>query len=87
MQSVESLKVKVKDRMTAYKLVLGPDTPSTQMILEDLANFCRAEKSCFNADPRVHAVLEGRREVWLRIQDHLKLNFERLWQKYGGPES
>ena len=53
------------------------------LVLEDLAQFCRAEESCFHADPRIHAVLEGRREVYLRIQDHLRLSKSQLWEKYG----
>ena len=36
-------------------------------------------------DARVHAVAEGRREVWLRIAQHLNLSEENLWRAYGGP--
>jgi hypothetical protein len=32
-------------------------------------------------------VLEGRREVWLRIQQHLNLTTEQLFQLYGGQRS
>ena len=53
--------------------------------LEDLAKFCRAHETTFHADPRVSAILEGRREVWLRIQHHLKLTDEQLWKMYGNP--
>ncbi len=42
-------------------------------VLADLARFCRANESAFHPDQRVHAVLEGRREVWLRIRQHLDL--------------
>jgi hypothetical protein len=40
---------------------------------EDLARFCRANETCFDADPRIHALLEGRREVYLRIMDYIDL--------------
>jgi hypothetical protein len=53
-------------------------TPNGQRVLSDLARFCRANETCFNADARLHAVAEGRREVWLRIQDHLTLTSEQL---------
>ena len=33
-----------------------------------LMKFCRANETCFHPDPRLHAVAEGRREVWLLIQ-------------------
>lgn len=62
----------LKDRTTAYKLVFG--TAAGEEVLKDLAQFCRANASTFEADPRKHAALEGRREVWLRIQKHLNLS-------------
>jgi len=54
-------------------------SPAGQGVLQDLATFCRATESCFDPDPRVHAVAEGRREVWLRIQRHLNLTSEQLF--------
>lgn len=48
--------------------------PVPERVLADLARFCRAGESTFHPDPRVHAVLEGRREVWLRIQKYLRLS-------------
>lgn len=53
-------------------------------VLEDLSKFCRADKTTFHPDPRVHAVLEGRREVWLRIQNLLGLSQEQLVNIYYG---
>lgn len=54
--------------------------PVAQEVLRDLARFCRANASTFHEDARLHAVAEGRREVWLRIQSHLKLSPEDLWR-------
>lgn len=51
-------------------------------VLKDLSRFCRANESCFHPDPRVHAVMEGRREVWLRILEHLNLNEDQLYHIY-----
>jgi hypothetical protein len=51
-------------------------------VLKDLAKFCRAHESTFHKDPRAHAVMEGRREVWLRIQNQLNLTDEELWALY-----
>lgn len=59
-------------------------SPAGQQVLIDLAKFCRADKSCFDPDPRIHAVLEGRREVWLRIQQHLNLSPTQLASLYAG---
>lgn len=70
-------------RRTAYiKTFQGP---FAEEVLADLARFCRANQTTFHSDPRVHAVAEGRREVWLRISQHLNLTDEQLWQLYGQP--
>jgi predicted alpha/beta hydrolase len=59
-------------------------SPPGQVVLRDLARFCRAHKSTFHEDPRVHAMAEGRREVWLRIQQHLHMKPDDLWALYAG---
>lgn len=70
-------------RRTAYvKTFQGP---FGEEVLADLAKFCRANQSTFHADPRVHAVAEGRREVFLRISQNLNLTDEQLWRLYGQP--
>lgn len=38
-----------------------------EIIAADLKRFCRADASTFHPDPRVAAMLDGRREVWLRL--------------------
>lgn len=68
-------------RQKSYHQVFG-DGEAVQEVLKDLERFCRAHESCFHADARVSALLEGRREVLLRIQDHLKLSTTDLLKKY-----
>jgi hypothetical protein len=68
-------------RRTAYvKTFLNPFGDE---VLRDLAKFCRAHQTTFHLDPRAHALAEGRREVWLRIQQHLQLSEDELWRIYG----
>ena len=70
-------------RRTAYvKAFLNP---YGQEVLQDLAKICRANQTTFHSDARVHAVAEGRREVWLRISQHLSLTDDDLWRIYGSP--
>lgn len=71
-------------RRTAYVRVFDFDNANANAVLADLAKFCREHESTFNADPRLEARLDGRREVWLRIQHHLRLSPEQLWQLYSG---
>ena len=62
----------LRHRKTAYQLCFG--SPAGQRVLLDLAQFCRAHETCLHPNPTVQAALEGRREVWLRIQQHLSLS-------------
>lgn len=71
-------------RQQAYQQVFNPENVFMKTVMEDLAKFCRADDTTFHTDSRIHATLEGRREVWLRIQSHLKLSPDELWNKYGG---
>lgn len=70
-------------RAVSYRHVFNKESVLAIEVLEDLAKFCRANESTFHVDPRAHAMLEGRREVWLRIQHHLNLSEEELWKLYG----
>ncbi len=66
------------NRKSAYQQVFsGEGAP--KVVLGDLARFCHAQKSTFHKDPYVQAHLEGKREVWLRIQQHLNLSEEELF--------
>jgi hypothetical protein len=51
-------------------------------VLKDLARFCRAHRSTAHPDPHAAAKMDGRREVWLRIQEHLQLSEPQLWELY-----
>lgn len=73
----------IKDRQQHYKAVFGDlNNPSVRFVLEDLAFFTRAHQSAFNADPRIHALIEGRREVYYRIKDNTQLPPDLLYDKY-----
>jgi hypothetical protein len=80
MNTLQIIRDFISTRRTNYiKTFLNP--PGEE-VLKDLARFCKANESCFQADPRAHAVAEGRREVWLRIQKNLQLTDEQLWALY-----
>jgi len=49
-----------------------------EAVLTDLARFCRADESTFHADARIEGVMQGRREVWLRIQKHMHMTPDEL---------
>ncbi len=67
-----------EELLRSYRLCFN--SPAGQAVLADLAPFCRAAETCFHADPRVHAQLEGRREAWLRIQNFLHLTEDDILQ-------
>ncbi len=69
----------ISDRRLAYQKVFDSKNGDVHIVLTDLARFCRAHDSTFQKDERLHAVLEGRREVWLRIMENLKLNEDEIY--------
>lgn len=71
-------------RMQAYQHVFNSENTFLADVFNDLSRFCRANDTTFHIDPRAHAALEGRREVWLRIKDHLDMNVDDLLIKLGG---
>ena len=71
-------------RQTAYQTTFAG--PVGDIVLADLAKFCRARAPTFHKDPYVAAHLDGRREVFLRIQAHLNLTDEQLWKLVGGAD-
>ena len=77
---LQQLKDYFTGRVRAYRMVFDPKNQYTETVLKDLAQFCRAHEPTFHADPRIHAVMEGRREVWLRIQQNLNLSIEEVYQ-------
>lgn len=75
----------LKGRKSAYKFTLSNNNPAARQVLADLAVFCRANETCVVPGDRDKSlVLEGRREVWLRIQQHLNLSPEDLFELYTG---
>lgn len=80
----EKLRDAVRDRKLAYIHVFGMENAANRAVLADLKRFCRASESTFHPDGRVHALVEGRREVVLRIMDFLELSIDELCVKYGG---
>ena len=66
-----------RGRKYAYQLVFDKENKYTQAVLRDLAKFCRAHETCFG-DAKTQDLLEGRRQVWLRIQQYLKLSEDEL---------
>lgn len=70
----------LRSRKLSYERTFVEKSADAQFVLKDLAKFCRANQSTYDPDPRIHAVLEGRREVWLRIQKYLNLTPDQLWE-------
>jgi hypothetical protein len=73
----------LRNRRGAYKQTFNGN-PASEAVLQDLAKFCRASQSTFNSDPRIAAMLDGRREVFIRIMDHLHLPLDEQFKRYGG---
>lgn len=70
-------------RKRAYQLAFSNRNNST--VLKDLAKFCYANKTPRCTDLYRLGVAAGRREVWLRIQEHLNLQPDELYELYNQP--
>ena len=79
-----SLREFLLGRTRIYRRVFAKESQDARFVLRDLAKFCRAHESTAHLDPHIAARLDGRREVWLRIQQHLNLSNDALWRLYGG---
>lgn len=79
---LDKLRVALGNRRHAYRQTFKG--PNAEIVLADLARFCRAHESTFHENARAHALAEGRREVWLRLQNHLRLSPDELWRLYSG---
>lgn len=81
-EMIEALRRALGGRQYAYRTVFNG--PLARDVLKDLARFCRAHESTHDANERDSILFEGRRQVWLRIQEHLQLTPEQLWTLYTG---
>ena len=79
---VDKLREALMSRRTNY--VRTFNGPVAAPVLKDLARFCRAHESTVHPNRDAMLVLQGRREVWLRIQNHLNLSPDQLWELYSG---
>ena len=77
-QGIESARQYLFGRKKAYEIAFDIDSPSGRLVLSDLASYCFYDKSTFDVDPRVSALYEGRRSVFLRIMEHINLSQEEL---------
>ncbi|MCK5133506.1 MAG: hypothetical protein KAR40_15305 [Candidatus Sabulitectum sp.] len=71
----------------AFKRVFGEGQPlpdDAGRIRVFLARFCRADTSTFDKDARVHALLEGRREVYQLVYDLVGMREDDIVRKYEG---
>jgi hypothetical protein len=73
-------------RRNSFRRTFNLDDQDDRIVLEDLSRFCRAHASTGDLNPQIAARLDGRREVWLRIQQHLNLTDEQLWKLYNKGE-
>ena len=73
----------MRRRRSGYRELFGPGrdglfSAAQTAVLADLKRFCHAETPTFDRDPQVHAFREGRRDVWLRIQQFLALTDDQI---------
>lgn len=61
-------------------MIEGSINRDAEIVLADLREFSCGNATTFSPDPYVAARRQGRREVWLRITQHLNLDEARVQQ-------
>lgn len=79
---IDKLRTALGDRRHAYRMTFRG--PLAEVVLKDMARFCRAHRTTYMIDRDASLVAQGRREAWLRIAEHLNLSEDRLWELYAG---
>lgn len=69
-------------RKKSYQSIFGESGAASSEAMKDFARFCYAFKSTAGPDPYLTATLNGRREAWLRICEHLHISEEELTRLY-----
>lgn len=72
----------IRKRKQAYVHTFEEGDRFNKDVLTDLTRFCRGGQSTYHPDQRMNDILQGRREVLLRICDHLGMNERELYEKF-----
>ena len=73
----DDVAAKNEQLLRAYQLCFN--SPAGQLVLTDLAKFCRGAETCVvPGDIHTTLVLEGRREALLRVMQFAKLDEEQI---------
>lgn len=78
---------RLERRQQAYRRMFTNLNPEDlEIVANDLKWFCMGDSAVFHENDRIHALLTGRQEVWMRMQDHIRLDFAELVSKYIRPQ-
>lgn len=85
MTDTTRLKADLQTLQRAYAMVFGREGErgeAVAIVMRDLALEGHAHHSTFDPDGRIHARREGRRDMWLHIQELLNIPHQELWGRY-----
>lgn len=83
--SAEALRAVIRERQGAYHRLFTSGQPlpgDVQVVMDDLAHFCRAYETPYSADQRLTDVAIGRGEVYRRILEYSRLSNDELFHRY-----
>ncbi len=83
-QTIEYLRRRKTSYFFGFKALMQrvKPTPQADMMIADLARFCRAMDDLTGTTDRETYILIGRRQVWLRIMQHHYMSPEELYDLY-----
>lgn len=71
----------IRRRKQGYVHTFKVEDRFASAVLADLTAFCRGGQTTFHENQRMNDILQGRREVLLRICDHIGMNERELYEK------
>ena len=82
----DKLKTDIQELQRATALVFGRGVPEREtavaIFLRHFAMEGFAHHSTFDPDPRVHAFNEGKRHMWLILEELRHMTTEEIWDRY-----
>ena len=70
----------ITERKRAFQLAFK--SPAGEAVMRELAKYCRVYSTTAHETPNLTFVFEGRRQVYLRIQQYLESSVESLHEMF-----
>lgn len=64
----------------------NPTGEDVRIVMDDMRYFCFGDTSTFQENERLHVLLTGRQEYYIRVMDHTRLSLDAFIEKYSSAQ-